>query len=89
MSGPVTSASTIPVFPDSARTQARFVATVDFPVPPFPDITTILCLMRDIRWAIFMRSRIAAMMCGGIWAVSSSSAMKDTRWDGVTLWPAV
>ena len=62
MSGPVTSASTRPVLPSLARTQARFAATEDFPTPPFPDMTTILCLIRPMRWAIFMRSRMAAMM---------------------------
>src|SRR5437667_250098 len=66
MSGPVTSAWTMPAEPSSASTTARFAATELFPTPPFPDITMILCLMRDMRCAIFMRSRIAAMMCGGI-----------------------
>src|SRR5206468_1939026 len=46
MSGPVTSASTRPTMASSARTHARFADTVDFPTPPFPDITTILCLIR-------------------------------------------
>jgi len=54
MSGPVTSASTRPTEPSSASTQARFAATLDLPTPPFPDMTTILCWMWDMRCAIFM-----------------------------------
>ena len=43
--GPYMSASKIPtLYSDLSRARARFIAVVDFPTPPFPLATAIICL---------------------------------------------
>src|SRR6266849_1199336 len=45
------SASSSPTFaPLMPRAQARFMATVDLPTPPFPDATAITCLTPGSTW---------------------------------------
>src|SRR3972149_6851870 len=50
MSGPYTSTSTSPTrAPVSRRARARLTATVDFPTPPLPEETAIVCLTSGMR----------------------------------------
>ena len=50
MFGPYMSASTSPTLaPVSRSARARFTATVDFPTPPFPEDTAMVCFTSGMR----------------------------------------
>jgi hypothetical protein len=52
MSGPYTSESMMPTAaPDCCNATARFTLTVDFPTPPLPDDTAIVCFTSGMNSA--------------------------------------
>jgi len=62
MFGPWMSPSSIPTSkPRIASPTARFTLTVDFPTPPLPDMTTMVCLILESFLMSFMSSDLAVM----------------------------